>query len=236
VALFARELGMVRAIAKGSRRADTRFSGGLEVTSRGEMVAILKPSERATDALATLTAWDLQETFPTVRRSLAAFHSAMYMMDLIHHSVRDSDPHPELYDAALTGLRSLGSAGADAIADAVLRLQWATLEFTGYRPDLSGTSREGAGAAFLEFSPSLGTIVRPGGTRSMDAGVVWRVRPQTIGLLRRLGESGAGTPTRATGDTLERANRFLASYLRVVLGSWPASVASLFPGIDRSEP
>src|SRR4051812_20305466 len=45
VSLFGRETGVVRAIAKGSKREHSRFSGGLEVMTRGEMIVHIKAGD-----------------------------------------------------------------------------------------------------------------------------------------------------------------------------------------------
>src|SRR5205085_10981400 len=103
--------------------------GGLEVLTRGEMVAIVKPGSD----LANITAWDLQELFPPLRTSLAVFYAGMYLADLTHHAVSDHDPHPALFDALMASLRAL-APGAERAA--VLRYQWATLVETGYRPEV----------------------------------------------------------------------------------------------------
>ncbi len=245
VALFARELGVVRAVAKGARRADARFSGGLEVTARGEMVAIVKPSERSPDALATLTAWDLQESFPAVRTVLAAFHGAMYMVDVVHHAVRDSDPHPVLFDALLECLRMLGSS--DASARSLLRFQWETLVATGYRPNLTrpvGGAGNDAREPYFQFSPSQGGLIgtdRAIGAGGEGPGPLWRVRSETIEAIRAVARTswgsgaGPGVPE-VSAEVVARANRFLAWYLRTVLGSWPSSAEGAFPGIESVEP
>src|SRR4051812_33484122 len=128
VSVFGRQQGVIRGVAKGSRRERAPFSGGLEVLTRGEVTAIVKP---ASD-LGNITAWDLQETFPALRRGLPAFYTGMYMADLVHHSLSERDPHPGLFDRLVEGLRGLGDAAASA--GAVLRFQWAVLEETGYRP------------------------------------------------------------------------------------------------------
>src|SRR5690606_40070296 len=60
VSLFTREHGILRGIAKGAKREKGNFSGGLDILTRGEVVAILKPGRE----LATLTAWQLQEIYP----------------------------------------------------------------------------------------------------------------------------------------------------------------------------
>jgi DNA repair protein RecO (recombination protein O) len=104
VCLLTRTHGVVRGLAKGSRRERSRFSGGFEVLTRGQALFILK----AGSELATLTEWDLAEVFPVLRRDLRSFYAGMYLADLLLHSIRDHDPHPGAFDAALLCLRSLG--------------------------------------------------------------------------------------------------------------------------------
>src|SRR5262245_12470421 len=77
VSLFSREHGILRAVAKGAKRENARFSGGLEVATRGEIIARIKPG----DTLSLLIAWDLQEVFPGTRARLQSFHAAMLLMD-----------------------------------------------------------------------------------------------------------------------------------------------------------
>ena len=244
VSVFSRELGVLRAVAKGSRRGDARFSGGLEVATRGEIVAIVKPSERSPDTLATLTVWDLQEIFPALRTSLSAFHGAMYMVDLVRHFAKDADPHPLLFDALLGCLRALGNA--EQVVMGLLRFQWEMLTHTGHRPelfrDVSGAGELPPGQTF-RFSPSLGGLVgSPAGTdaRRPDPGDVWRVRPETIETLRRVADAGRNHggvgPAAFAPEAVGRANRLLAWYVRTVLGTWPESAHTVFPGIRTVKP
>lgn len=256
VSLFSREHGVIRAVAKGSRREKGAFSGGLEVLTRGEMVVITRHQERATDAMATLTAWDLQELFPRARRSLAAFHVGMYMLDLVHHAVRDSDPHPGLFDDLLVCLRGMDSAETEQRA--MLAFQWAVLVHAGFAPQLFRDARTGHDLnvhASYSFSPDLGGLVGGGapdragdlggqGSRPMpDGAVVWRVRGETVELLRRLSGPGQSShPGRLLADpsvgpgVVSRANRLLAWYLRSILGVWAGAVHGAIPGIGEMEP
>jgi len=159
VSLFARDTGMVRGIAKGSRREKGPFSGGLEVLTRGEMVAIVKPGSD----LANITAWDLQELFPPLRTSLGVFYAGMYVADLTHHAVSDRDPHPALFGALLASLRGL-SPGTERAA--VLRYQWATLVETGYRPEVERDVVSGSSlglARTYAFAPHQGGFTRDAG-------------------------------------------------------------------------
>lgn len=237
VSLFGREQGLVRAIAKGAKRENSRFSGGLEVLTRGEMVAILKPSA----ALATLTAWDLQETFPALRHSLSSFYSGMYIADLIQHTMTERDPHPRLFDALLQAMRHLGGPRRDRLT--VLRFQWATLTEAGYRPELAADVLAGtllSEAKLYGFMPSLGGFSVEAGRRHdrvfhfspgvgpVPAGPVWRVRGETLQLLRALDSQTGDIDRDFPDEVIRRGSRLLASYLRHIIGRDMASMALLF--------
>lgn len=233
VSLFSREHGLLRAIAKGSRRADPRFSGGLEVATVGEAVAIVKPGP----GLATMTAWDLRETFPAMRRSLSAFYSGMYGIDLVHHMVTDSDPHPALFERLVSMLRSLGGpSGARSDRAAVLRLQWGVLEETGYRPELDTDAATGEAvpaARSFTFVPRLGGLTTdppPKGWAGGDGHIRWRVRSETVRLLRNVRDTTGPPPSEPDPSpaVLERASRLLHAYVRELLGREPASAQALF--------
>lgn len=240
VSLFARRLGVLRGIAKGAKRENSRFSGGFEVLTRGAVIAIVKGGE----GLATLTAWDLQETFPAVRRSLPAFYAGMYLADLVHHAVRDADPHPALYDALVDGLRAL--VPSQDLHRAVLRFQWAALVETGYKPELLHDVRTGAPLAPAEwftFIPGMGGLVQAdaghSGGPGQRGGPFWRVRGATVEALRALEqapgrESALHTHADAASEkTLARANRLLAFYWREVLGAEPPSMTHYLSVLDQ---
>src|SRR4051812_28677764 len=94
VSLFTREHGVIRGLAKGAKREQGSFSGGMDLLTRGEIVAIIKSGKD----LATLTAWHLQDMFRPLRQNLQANRIALYMADLVHHMIIDHDPHPRVYD------------------------------------------------------------------------------------------------------------------------------------------
>lgn len=222
VSLLTRSLGVVRGIAKGAKRERSPFSGGIELLTRGEVVAIVK----TTSELATITAWDLQETFPAIRRSLSAFHSAMYMADVAQASIHDRDPHPVIFDVLLASLRILGQGEDRRI---VLGFIWATLGETGWQPELgrdviSGRALEDA--AVYGFVPSLGGFTSDGSVlpESASPGPIWRARAETLRFLRGLPESDRSGPAGA----VERAARLLNAYLGFVLGRELATAAALF--------
>lgn len=231
VSLFSREHGAVRAIAKGAKRENSRFSGGLELMTRGEMIAIIKTGE----ALAVLTAWDLQEAFPVARRSLSAFHAAMTMLDLLNHAVTDHDPHPELFDALLAGLRRLRTPEDDRLV--LLAFLWRVLSETGHRPELANDVRAGTtlgSAKSYAFSPRLGGLTRDDGAAADgESGPLWRVRAETVELLRRLSTGTHESPAPATVD---RATRLLASYYREVFAVEPPTLKGYLAEVELRRP
>ncbi|MBY0111681.1 MAG: DNA repair protein RecO [Phycisphaerales bacterium] len=212
VSLFCRSHGVVRGLAKGAKRQDVRFSGGYELFTRGQAGMLIKNH----DGLATLTAWDLSEIFLGVRKDLARFHVAMAMLDLTHHMIRDHDPHEAMFDALVDGGRRLTSEGATVPAAALLRYLWVTLVECGYRPELSRDVRRESEQA-LETQSVRVFVPRLGGFSAVaEAGEeAWRVRPQTVELLRLV--DGGGVEG-ADGEALIRAVAFLAAYVREVLG------------------
>ncbi len=217
VSLFTRSRGMLRGLAKGARRERSAFSGGFELLTRGEISAILKPGTE----LATLTEWDLQEVYWSARQSLFAHRAGMYLIDLVRHAVTDEDPHPGLWDALDQALRNLP---AQRDFTPVLELQWSLLVETGYKPRLDVDVLTGQhlhdSRKIYGFSPRSGGLVEDPGPAAPDS--IWRVRGDTVEVLRALEASGSDPvqvgPVDADSESIERASRLLAATLSEILG------------------
>lgn len=204
VSLFSCEHGVIRGIAKGAKREKAPFSGGLELLTRGEVVAIV----RSNGSLATITSWDLRDAYTGVRRSLRAFYVGSYLVDLLHHAVTDADPHPGLYHRMVEVFETL----ADRTEESLLGGQWAVLAETGYTPALPRERVEpGTAVCFL---PREGVFLAGDASRARPDG--WRVRPETLAWLARF--SDEGRVSEGDDASVSRANRLLGSYLRYVLG------------------
>lgn len=210
VALLTREHGVIRGLAKGAKRERGSFSGGFDVLTGGHLVAIVKPGRD----LATLTEWKLQDVYRGLRHDLAANRAGLYMADLAAHMVTDHDPHPGLFAALVSALRASADDPAQSAA-ALLGFQWTLLHETGYRPRLTpaeGAIREDEDGA-VAFSAVAGGVVAPGVPGA------WRVRRATLDLLAQI--EGGLDPLATTAvppDSVDRANRLLASYARALLG------------------
>lgn len=229
VSLFSREHGMLRCVAKGAKRDHSSFSGGLEVFTRGEMVASIKTGGQ----LSTLASWELAEIFPPVRRSLSSFNAAFTLLDLTLHAVTDLDPHPSVFDALLAAARALGERRRDRAA--LLWYLWLLLSDTGHRPELRLDTVHGgdlAGAPSYAFSPRAGGLTRDDPTSD---GGVWRVRAETVALLRSLAAGEGQGPLAlidAAPPAIHRATRLLAMYYREAFGVEPPQVARLLTEVE----
>ena len=210
VSLFCRSLGVIRGLAKGAKRQDARFSGGYELFTRGQ-AGVLQKSQ---DALATLTAWDLTELFPGARRDLPRFFAAMAMLDLTNSMIRDRDPHPVMFDALIRAGRRLASQGAGEPREALLAYLWATLVECGYRLELFRDVRQEQDldvGNVQVFVPALGGF----SSRVEHGEQAWRVRPQTLRVLRGLETPGVDLED---GEAVGRSLGLLCAYVREVLG------------------
>lgn len=229
VSLFTRDHGLVRALAKGAKRPGSPFSGGLELLTIGDAGLVIKP----TTELALLTEWDLTEIFPTLRTNLPRQHAGLYAADLLQRMVTDRDPHPGLFDAAITLLRALDTHDDPA---ALLRFQFAALTSTGYRPVLDRDVRTGAElqpGKPLAFSPALGGLTSDAGSSDAPAHTdeLWRVRPTTIAALRALESASPKEAQSSTSADIDRANRLLAAYIRHLIGIEPPTLGLVFPDL-----
>ena len=209
--LLTRDHGMIRVIAKGSKRERAMFSGGLELCTMGQMGAIVRPSSE----LALLTHWDLISPMLGIRRSLLSYNAAMLGVDLIPRLIQDHDPHPEVYEALLSLLDFCDGSdkwnhggeceqGFESQAIGMLSWYlWTVLVAVGAMPVVDHNVLTGEALVDAEvygFSAQLGGVTQDpitspyaeaAGERhspEMPSGV-WRIRAQTVEMMSSLGQS-----------------------------------------------
>ena len=216
VSLFGRGLGLFRGIAKGSRRPRANFSGGIDLMTLGDVVAIVKPGRD----LATVTEWGLARVWWGIRRDVRANRVAYYMAECVSRMLDQQDPHPNVFDALVAALDALD--GKAPHEEVLVRFQWSLLVDTGYKPKLDGI--ESNQEETLLFSAREGGLVQ--GEETPDQ---WRVRRGTIETLASLQETGelSGHDSRSTW----RATRLLAAYMRELLGAEPSTMRFVFPDL-----
>ncbi len=238
VSLLTKTLGIVRAVAKGARRENASFSGGLNVATEGDITLSIKPGR-----MAIVTSWDLSQPFPGLRQRLGSYNCAMYAIDLISHTLAESDPHPVLYDHLIMTLNRFSAADgcAESLLRPLLSYQWLLLTELGFKPVVDRNAVDGSTlptTQTLGFSTQAGGVVPDPAESSVDAAVpdAWRVRASTIRVLAQMDEALSASIPDSPGDSdtemdLIRANRLLASYISHTLGVEPPTMPVLFaPG------
>src|ERR1700733_6910653 len=108
VTLWTRELGKVRALAKGGRRLKSNFEVALDLLTVCDMVLLRK----STGSLDLLTEARVHERFGQLHQDLAGLYAGYYVAEMLGDWTQDHDPHPHLFDEAIATLRQLGQPGA----------------------------------------------------------------------------------------------------------------------------
>jgi DNA repair protein RecO (recombination protein O) len=169
VTLFAARAGLVRLIAKGSRRGTRRrFAPGLDLLEYGE---VSYAPAHGDAGLGTLTEWVQRDAFTGLRVELVRQYGGLYAAELVSSLTEEYDPHSELFDALLELLRGLadrqgGSRQASQRplepVGVIVRFQRALLKAIGYAPVLAscvacGKPRVRGTRAY--FSSSAGGLI-----------------------------------------------------------------------------
>jgi DNA repair protein RecO (recombination protein O) len=154
--LWTRELGKVRALAKGGRRLRSSFDSALDLLTVCDIVLIRKSS----GSLDLLTEAQVVQRFGRLRDDLTALYAGYYIAELLADWTQELDPHPALYAEVLATLGELGTPGCTT-ALRIMRFEMAFLAELGYRPVLDRCAhcqRELLGAG-LAFSPLAGGVI-----------------------------------------------------------------------------
>jgi DNA repair protein RecO (recombination protein O) len=134
LALFGREQGLLRVIAKGAHRRTkagaSKFDGGADLLDIGEAVFTLDPARE----LNTLTEWSLREGHLELRKSLRGMYLGLYAAELVSTLIEEQDPHPELFDRFQSTLGEISTARAE---ETFLAFELDLLTQSGHLPELS---------------------------------------------------------------------------------------------------
>jgi DNA repair protein RecO (recombination protein O) len=161
VTFYSRDVGKIRAVAKGVRRTTSRSAGHLEpFTLSDVMFAVGRELDVVSQA-------DTLEAFRAVREDLVLTTHAYYLAEMVDLLTEDRMENRAVFDVLVDGLRDLESAvsGADAEARLVLIVfHLRLLEALGYRPELREcvTCRVTIEPERNQFSALLGGVLCPG--------------------------------------------------------------------------
>lgn len=220
VTIFTRDHGQIRALAKGGRRMKSGFEIALDLLTVCR-VGVIRKTHGGLDLLTEAVA---DERFPHLRERLPALYCGYYVAELLADGTQDYDPHPRLYDAALTTLRHLADQAADvpAVASA-FDLAW--LHDLGYSPRLTGCAACGTPVADgprVPYSVAVGGVVCPNcGPAAADR------RWLTADALGRLRALAAGDVVPLAPGPRQEVRGVLSAAVCAVLGRRPKLLAYL---------
>jgi DNA repair protein RecO (recombination protein O) len=158
VTLFGRDTGRVSALARGARKSQKRFAGGLGLCAVGEAWV----RERARADLATLERFDVAESHQTFATDVARMAHAAYAAELVGKLCAPKQVEVAVFDWLLAFLRLLDAEGASAERLRVLEI------------GLLGR---------LGFGPVVDTCAACGGRNGAGAGLGYRWDPDRGGAV-----------------------------------------------------
>jgi DNA repair protein RecO (recombination protein O) len=158
VTLFGRTTGRVSALARGARKSQRRFAGGLGLCSVGE----ISVRERAGAELMTLESFDVTSSHPTFGTDLARMAHAAYVAELVSKLCAPRQVEVGVYDWLSTFLELLDGGGASAERLRVFEL--GLLGRLGFGPMVArcavcGGERSGPGPIDYRWDPDRGGVI-----------------------------------------------------------------------------
>ncbi|MCI0455974.1 MAG: DNA repair protein RecO [Gemmataceae bacterium] len=212
--LWTRELGKVRALAKGGRRLRSNFESALDLLTVCSIVLLRKSS----GGLDLLTEAQVVRRFPGLTRELSALYSGYYVAELLADLTEENDPHPLLFDEALQTLEALGEPDT-ATGPRLARFELVLLRELGYRPALDSCAGCGndPGHEGLAFSPAAGGVLCL--ACQADHRDRRPLSPAAHDALRRW--SGDGPETAESAEARAEVRQVLNHYVTYLLGRRP---------------
>jgi len=146
--------GRVSAIAKGVRRAKSRFGGRLEPFFRLNLVLYEGRSE-----LLTVTSAETLAGHPRLREDAAALDGAARACEAVARVFDDGDPHRGVYHLLANELALLNADVARAGRSNALAFRLKLLLAAGFAPQLAACASCGEAEHLMGFSGAAGGVV-----------------------------------------------------------------------------
>lgn len=215
VTFYTRDIGKIRAIARGARRLKSRLGAALEPLTLSE----LNLFEKTGDSLYRVSQVDLIEPFVRFRENLTLMAAAARMANVVAAVTPDGDPDPQLFDTLEQGLRLLEDSGDPGLT--ALLFQIRLLGLTGFRPQTDHCAACGRTRLIADpqFSPSSGGLVCAG----CAARQRFRCIPLSKGSVAFLQQALRLAPAmvtrlKAAGQVREEVEEAIEGYVTVVAG------------------
>jgi DNA repair protein RecO (recombination protein O) len=214
--LYTPQRGKVGAIAKGVRRARSRFGGRMEPFFRLDLVL----HEGRSDLL-TVTAAQTVAAHPRLREDAGALDTAARACDAVSRLFDTSEPHPGVYNLLCNELALLDSEPARAGHANQLAFRLKLLLAAGLAPQLAACASCGEREHLSGFSGAAGGVVCP----ACEAGSFPLAQDAHTFLVDAIGRPLAETPA-ADERALRQAERAIADTLEHHAGiRWRQAIA-----------
>ncbi len=230
VHFFARGCGVVRLIAKGTKRSKSKSGGAIDLLSEGDLVFVA--ADRGT--LGTLVEFSETVSHSPLRSSAGLLNIALYMIELVGETLAEADPHPEVFDLLHNGLLRLCEAGAPAQA-VLAYFQWRLLRRIGLLGDMDRcVSCGGEVGREAYFASSEGGLL----CAACEGSAVekFRLSPATLAAIAVLTAAEAGKKVNLPQDQADAVNRMLAYHAAHQLGKELKLARYVLPKFRRPRP
>jgi len=223
VHFLTRQGGVVKLLAKGSKRAKSKTGGAIDLLSEGDLLY----SSAGTGTLGTLMEFTEMAAHNDLRKNAAALNAALYMMELAGMMLAEADPHPEVFDLLHSGLARLARPAA-AVEQILAYFQWRLLKHVGLLGELNacvacgaelGEGSSTAARTGIFFSSRNGGFLCP--ACSGQATDKYPVQPGTLEGLAALAAAGAGKRVNLSVGQANAVNRLLLYHISQQLGKTP---------------
>lgn len=235
VAVYTRDFGLVKLVAKGARKTPSRFGFALEPLSRSRLHFYHKPDRD----LHLLAQADTLAAAGSRLTSLDRLAHAQAALELVDRLVWGEEPHAELYDLLAATIEAAVEAPEASLPAVTIAFELQTAALLGYRPRLDACA--GCGQALSPrrlFSPARGGLMCDRCART-EAGVIRLSADALAGLSlllsRPVGEAGAWLEVRRAGEILRVVEAFLRHHFQRFQGLRSLAVLRALPGFDTEE-
>jgi DNA repair protein RecO (recombination protein O) len=196
--LYTPNLGRVSAIAKGVRRAKTRFGGRLEPYFRLRLVLYQGRSD-----LLTVTSAETLQGHPRLREHAGGLDAAARACDAVGRLFDDGEPHSGVYHLLANELALLDARPELATRANALAFRLKLLLAAGFAPQLAACAGCGESEHLAGFSGAAGGVVCPACEANAFA-LGQDAHDFLVGALARPLAEAPGAPPRALAQA-ERA-------------------------------
>jgi DNA repair protein RecO (recombination protein O) len=217
VHFLTRQTGVVRLLAKGTKRPKSKSGGAIDLLSEGDLLFSVKD----TGALGTLMEFSETVSHTSLRRDSRRLNTSLYMLELVREMLAEGDPHRGVFDLLHRALQRL--AQEDAPISAVLAyFQWRLLRHVGLLGDLDaccacGVSvQEMSQQAEVYFSSRQGGLLCDGCEGSQQE--KFHLEPATLAALATLTAAESGRRAVLPDAQARSVNRLLGYHVTQQLG------------------